>query len=141
MATESNYTYKALLLTRKESIDGNCLGLKYAIKKESEWKDITGCEYELQTCDRGVTNLVIDNKVYMIHRDFIMFDKGVRLFICKSFDAEVDKIEVVDETESDENKINNDTHNVEKPEINIMAAPASLSENYTDGRIALTEEN
>ena len=130
MATESNYIYKALLLTRKESINGNCLGLKYAIKKESEWKDITGCEYELQTCDRGVTNLVIDNKVYMIHRDFIMFDKGVRLFICKSFDAEVDKIET-----------DNDIHNVEKPELNIMSEPAKLSENYTNEQIVLTEEN
>ncbi len=92
MATESNFSYKALVLTPKESNDGRCLGLNFAMKNESRWVSIAGTEYELQTCDRGVTNLVIDNKVCMIHRDFIMVDKKVRLFVCKCFNSEVDKI-------------------------------------------------
>ena len=92
MATESNFSYKALILTPQESNNGNCLGLKFAMENESRWISITGTEYELQTCDRGVTNLVIDNKVCMIHRDFIMIDKKVRLFVCKCFESAVDKI-------------------------------------------------
>ena len=92
MATESNFSYKALVLTPQESNDGRCLGLNFAMKNESRWVSIAGTEYELQTCDRGVTNLVIDNKVCMIHRDFIMVSKKVRLFVCKCFNSEVDKI-------------------------------------------------
>ena len=92
MATESNFSYKALVLTPQESNDGRCLGLNFAMKNESRWVSIAGTEYELQTCDRGVTNLVIDSKVCLIHRDFIMIDKKVRLFVCKCFNSEVDKI-------------------------------------------------
>lgn len=92
MATESNFSYKALVLTPQESNDGRCLGLNFAMKNESRWVSIAGTEYELQTCDRGVTNLVIDDKVCMIHRDFIMINKKVRLFVCKCFNSEVDKI-------------------------------------------------
>ena len=92
MATESNFSYKALLLTPQESNDGKCLGLKFAMQNESRWKSIAGCEYDLQTYDRGITNLLIDNKVYIIHRDFILYNKKVRLFVCKCFDSEVDKV-------------------------------------------------
>lgn len=100
MADPVPYTYKALYLTPEESHDGKNFGLKFAMENKDRWEDISDTTYELQTYDRGLTQLVHENKVYMIQRDFVFVDTKERLYILKCFNSKDD--EYVEETENTE---------------------------------------
>lgn len=102
MADPIPYAYKALYLTKDETKDGRNLGLKFVLENKDRWEDIDNSTYELQTYDKGTSQIVHENKLYMIHRDFIFVDNAERVFLCKCYEAEVDTY--VESTESDEDE-------------------------------------
>ena len=85
-------TYKVILLSKEESKDVDNLGYKFAKENETRWKDmgIEAPESEISTYDYGTTYLVYDDVVYTIFKDYIIPDKGVRLFILKNRALETD---------------------------------------------------
>ena len=93
-------TYKALLLTKKESKDPMCCGYKFAYNNKSRWVDlgISDPETEIATYDVSKTSIVKNNMVYTIYKDFIILDENIRLYILQHRDLENDRIE----TESNE---------------------------------------
>lgn len=111
MADPVPYTYKALYLTPEESRDGKNFGLKFAMENKDRWEDISDTTYELQTYDRGLTQLVHENKVYMIQRDFVFVDYKERLYILKCFNSKDD--EYVENTGSE----SEETEGKEKPTV------------------------
>ena len=111
MADPVPYTYKALYLTPEESRDGKNFGLKFAMENKDRWEDISDTTYELQTYDRGLTQLVHENKVYMIQRDFVFVDDKERLYILKCFNSKDD--EYVENTGSE----SEETEGKEKPTV------------------------
>ena len=90
MADPVPYTYKVLYLTKDETKDGKNLGLKFVLENKDRWEDISHSTYELQTYDKGTSQVVHNNKLYMVHRDFIFVDTKERVFLCKCYEAEVD---------------------------------------------------
>ena len=130
MTEPAPYTYKALYLTKDETKDGKNLGLKFVLKNKDRWEDISHSTYELQTYDKGCSQVVHNNKLYMIHRDFIFVDTQERVFLCKCYDAEVDTYNESDAKEEvkpvvkvngkydylDQNKINEVSKEPEKSE-------------------------
>lgn len=85
--------YKLLPLTLEETNrGGKCLGLTFAMANKDRWVDISYAPYELQTYDRGFSNVVYKDKVYMIHRDFIFVEEGIRLYIGKFYDMAEDRL-------------------------------------------------
>ena len=93
MAEPVPYTYKALYMTREETKHSSNFGLKFVMENKDRWEDISDTTYELQTFDRGITNIVHENKVYMIHRDFVFVDTQERVFLLKHYDAGIDYVE------------------------------------------------
>lgn len=90
MAEPIPYAYKALFMTKKETQDGRNLGLKFVLENKNRWEDIANTTYELQTYDKGTSQIVHNSKLYMVHRDFIFVDSAERVFLCKCYESEVD---------------------------------------------------
>lgn len=91
MAEATALRYMILPLTAKETAEGAMnFGLLFARKNKDRWIDVSEMTYELQTYDKGFTYIVLDDIVYMIHRDFLLSDEKVRLYIGKRFDHDTD---------------------------------------------------
>ena len=94
--------YYILPLSKEEHKKGGVAhGYKYVKEHEDRWVLFNGSNYELQTYDRGYTQVVYENKVYMIIKDYIIIDENKRVFVLGTVDAEVDRIETGD-TESED---------------------------------------
>lgn len=133
MADPVPYTYKALYLTPEESHDGKKFGLKFAMENKDRWEDISDTTYELQTYDRGLTQLVHENKVYMIQRDFVFVDTKERLYILKCFNSKDD--EYVEDAGSE------DTENTEKPTVTYHEKYDDLDMNKLNNKESEVEES
>ena len=120
MADPVPYTYKALYLTPEESRDGKNFGLKFAMENKDRWEDISDTTYELQTYDRGLTQLVHENKVYMIQRDFVFVDYKERLYILKCFNSKDDEYVENTGSESEETEGKEKPTVIYHPSLNIM---------------------
>lgn len=94
------YACKALYLTKEETRNGRNLGLRFVLENKDRWEDIADTTYELQTYDKGTSQIVHNNKLYMVHRDFIFVDSAERVFLCKCYEADVDTY--VEKTEIEE---------------------------------------
>lgn len=91
MPESTELRYMVLPLTVRETAEGGVnFGLLFARKNKDRWVDVSGMTYELQTYDKGFTYIVLDDIVYMIHRDFLLKDEKVRLYIGKRFDHTTD---------------------------------------------------
>lgn len=88
-------TYKVLLLTAEETKNPMCCGLKFAMDNQSRWKDsgVGGADAHFSTYDAARTFFVYDNVAYMISRDYIMPDKGVRLYVLTNRNLKNDQVE------------------------------------------------
>lgn len=111
MAAAANpMEYYILPLSKEEHMKGGVAhGFKYVKEHENDWVLFNGSNYELQTYDRGYTQVVYENKVYMIIKDYIIIDENKRVFVLGTLDTEVDRIkseEKVEETQSEENTDN-----------------------------------
>lgn len=103
MAEAAPYTYKALFLSKEDSRNSKNFGYKYLMEHQSEFVDISDSTYELQTYDRGTTQMVYEGKVYMIHKDFVFLEKAERVFLMVTYDAEIDAyVESGDSEETEE---------------------------------------
>ena len=85
-------TYKGLFLTKKESKDAMCLGYAYAYEKKDRWETINVPSTDIGEYDFGTTFLVKENVVYTIHKDYIIMDENIRLYILKRIDRSTDTI-------------------------------------------------
>lgn len=86
--------YKMFLLTAEETRQPLCCGLAYAMKNESRWIDsgVTDPENHFSTYDAGRTFFMYNDKAYMISRDYIMPEKGVRLYILTNRNLKNDQV-------------------------------------------------
>ena len=139
MADPVPYTYKALYLTPEESHDGKKFGLKFAMENKDRWEDISDTTYELQTYDRGLTQLVHENKVYMIQRDFVFVDTKERLYILKCFNSKDD--EFVEDTGSEGDSDSEETENKEKPTVTYHEKYDDLDMNKVNAKEPEVEES
>ena len=85
-------TYKGLFLTKKESKDAECLGYAYAYEKKDRWENLNAPPTDIGEYDFGTTFIVKENVVYTIHKDYVILDEDVRLYILKRMDRNTDMI-------------------------------------------------
>ena len=106
MATASNpMDYYIFPLTKEEHKKGGVAhGFKFVKNNESRWILVNDSNYELQTYDRGYTQVVYENKVYMVIKDYIIIDENKRVFVLGTLDTEVDRIESAENTEESTEK-------------------------------------
>lgn len=83
-------TYKYMTLTESESMDGACLGWGYISKNKSRWKTAPIFKEQLETYDRGVSSIVIDDVLYQIYRDITIVSEDTRLYILRNMQHDTD---------------------------------------------------
>lgn len=76
----------------EEQEDPSNLGFAYALKHKDRWIE-TDNLIEVNTYDRGTTHLAYKNKVYMIHKDYVVLDENYRLYLGRESYLGTDKVE------------------------------------------------
>ena len=79
---DTPYSYKALFLTREDAKIGNNFGYNFVKNNQNKWVDIANSTYELQTYNKGTSEVVYNDVVYTVHKDFILLQDAVRVFVC-----------------------------------------------------------
>lgn len=74
--------YYLFPLTEEESMDPCCLGWAYAKEHEDRWVLSEGMQ-EVNTYDKGTTHIVHENKVYIMHKDYVDITANKRVYVGK----------------------------------------------------------
>lgn len=74
--------YYLFPLTEEESMDPCCLGWAYAKEHEDRWVLSEGMK-EVNTYDKGTTHIVHENKVYIMHKDYVDITANKRVYVGK----------------------------------------------------------
>lgn len=86
-------TYYLFPLTIEETKNPKKKGWDYCLKNKSKWVKLGDWSgVLLDTYDRGESNIVHKNRVYMIHRDFINIDEDYRVYIGLDNNLSVDQV-------------------------------------------------
>lgn len=67
-------------------------GYRYAIQNKKRWVELGEAEGEINTYDRGTTNLVYKNVVYNIHKDYVNIDEQYRVYIGCDMNLSYDRL-------------------------------------------------
>ena len=79
-----------MTLTPEESISGEYMGWGYISKNKARWKDASVFKDQLETYDRGMTSVVVDNVMYQIYRDILIVSEETRLYILRNLQYDCD---------------------------------------------------
>lgn len=82
--------YMLFPLTAEESMTAKHWGWKFVSEHRDRCVNVDTSNYELQTYDRGWTQIVYNNTVYHIERDFIDVDNFERIFVGRQRNLQTD---------------------------------------------------
>ena len=87
-------------LTFKEQDNPSNKGYRYALENKSRWIDMGEAKDEVNTYDRGTTNLVYKNVAYNIFKDYVNIDEKYRVYIGCDMNLSYDRLSEEEETSS-----------------------------------------
>lgn len=85
-------------LTFKEQDNPANKGYRYALENKSRWIDMGEAKDEVNTYDKGTTNLVYKNVVYNIFKDYVSIDENYRVYIGCDMNLSYDRLSEEEET-------------------------------------------